>query len=91
MRTDKADKELLTLLRDGAEALLGGLGLCHVTQKLSAANEISYSELLCLKTIICRHAPPRRYSTHSWPPGEVQPRIDWLNSLLQRIENGEQL
>ena len=87
----RTDKELLTLLRDCTEALIDGAGLCGVIFEMSRNDKTTYLERTRLRDILDTHAPQRRYSVYSWPKGEVQPRIDWLNSLLQRIEGGEQL
>ena len=89
----KTDAEILTRLRDfTTPKRIELVGLCWISLSLVAQGGIDTEERNRILLIIKKHAPPREYrSSCHWPPGEAKPRIDWINSLLQRIKEGENL
>jgi len=94
----RTDTELLILLRDRTDTGSIWNMLIHVVHRASHGEGITYPEGVRLIAIIDNHAPKRTFSTHDrvyihyrMTPGKVKQRIRWINSLLKRIENGEQL
>jgi len=95
----RTDKELLTLLRDRTPALLGiDGGLCVVIMRLYDImglydnREIFDTDDERLSYIVRKHGPRRLKDSHyRWKRGNVKPRINWINKMLARLENGEKL
>ena len=87
----RTDKELLSLLRDRTEALLDTDGLCYVNKKMRFLGDINNPEEARIDWIIDNYADRVRGSEYSWPRGEVAPRIEWINRMLERIKEGRKL
>ena len=87
----RTDTELLAIVRDNTAYLLYDFGLCSVAYELWFCDVITSNERDCILFIICLYAPKRAESPYSWPQGEVAPRIEWLNMMLQRIKEGGNL
>jgi len=90
----RTDAELLALLRDRVTELIDGRGLCVVAINLIALRQITVFESVRISAIIHNHAPDTVFGSTKrfrWPKGEAQPRIDWLEMLLKRVQNGEHL
>ena len=90
----RSDTELLTLLRDRTPALLSiDGGLWRVIGRLYYNQEIDDNGYLRIDAIVRKHGPRRlKYSSYyRWKRGNLQPRIKWINKMLNRLEGGEQL
>ena len=89
----RTDTELLALLRDRTPALLSKhAGLCVVNTSLYYNQEIEDNGYLRMDAIVRKHGPRRlKGSAYRWKMGNVKPRINWINKMLARLENGEKL
>ena len=89
----RTDTELLTLLRDRTPALLGiDGGLCRVIGRLYDNREIDDNSVKRIHRIVRKYAPRcLKHSAYRWKMGNVKPRINWINKMLARLENGEKL
>lgn len=81
-------KDLLILLRDWCLENFhkhGCGGLCSASESMYFAGVISIEECLEVRNYISEHRPKTRYSVYAWPIFELQPRIEWLNSEIDRL------
>jgi hypothetical protein len=57
-------------------------GLCVAAPRLYLEDKISKKEHWLLRKYISMHIPENCHSVYWWPKGEVQPRLDWINSHI---------
>lgn len=93
----KTYKELLTILRD---TLLNTEnnnklydGMCLTIHHLYVIDLISHDEKVKINNFIRKNRPLKgqhynknqKYSPYWWPPGDVKPRVNWLNSKIKQL------
>lgn len=82
---------LLTVVRDLLPANIREWGLCHVVTQLYLDNIINYYELLEIRHYFDENKPNEQHSrVYWWKPGEIEPRIKWLNEHIEKLKS-EQL
>lgn len=88
---NRSDIELLKILRDFIYGYLNDgkeSGLCGAISALFFTRKISSYEKNKLKDLIEYNRPEGAiHKIFWWPPGAIQPRIDFLNKLIEKYEN----
>ena len=83
----RTTKDLLILLRDWCLEnfeMENRSGLCDASSLMVRVGVISHREMMIIDDYVSLNAP--KYSKlFSWPPYQLQPRIEWLNSEIDRI------
>jgi hypothetical protein len=86
-------KELLVLLRDDLPWLFtqrGAMGLCTATWLLGWYEKVTSDEFNSLHAYVVNHSPIRKSGAEYWfPMGELAPRIEFLNKLIDELTNKE--
>lgn len=81
MQNTRSILELLKLLLSNIDML--EKGLCHLALKLCVRNYMFLKELEVLKQYFANNMPGVfKEGDYWWPKGEVQPRLDWINSHI---------
>lgn len=57
-------------------------GLCEAIYRLGYENKITEEEYCLLRKYILMYIPENCHDGYWWPKGEVQPRLDWINSHI---------
>ena len=88
----RSEKELLQVLLDNMDYFQ--TGLCRVITHLYLVDQIKYNELYLVRKYIRKNAPEMYdesgcLSVFNWVKGEKQPRIDWLNEQIQKLQQNE--
>jgi hypothetical protein len=81
--------ELLIIVRDHLKTYpldhIMSDGICLVLMDM----KISFDEKHKVINYIKKYAPKRYYNLHDngyyWPKGETKPRIEWLNTQIERL------
>ena len=88
----RTEKELLQVLLDNMDKF--ETGLCLLSGALQRGKIITMTEEFSIFRYIEGNAPKMNYnkvilSVYKWPKGEKQPRIDWLNEQIQKLQQNE--
>ena len=80
-------KELLIKLRDEVNRPTWvNYGLCSSVDTMFFKDKLSGQELSKLREYLRKNLPPETVDFYCWKPGEVKPRIKWLNEQIAKFE-----
>lgn len=88
----RTDKELLELVLEKLEPEMlkhpWKVGLCYVISHLSQIKIIDFDEYERIEEIIYDNPTERfLYDIYFFPPGEIEPRKEYLKQLIKKYEN----
>lgn len=91
---NRSDIELLKILRYYLPKYMTGNksgGICGTMLGLHISGILTTDERLTLKNIVIDNRPSGSNPfDYFWPKGELRPRIDFLNMLIEKYERDEQ-
>lgn len=79
----RSNYELLIILRDNMHMF--EWGLCMLTAKLGDLSIINKDEEEKLIHYIDKNRPRRMEFMYGWTPGEISPRLEWLNDNIRQL------
>lgn len=68
----------------------GCAGLCVASTDARMDKTITPLEMSVFDAYVGRNRPIRPRNTYGWPPRELQPRLDWLDAEIERLEKEQQ-
>jgi hypothetical protein len=88
---DRSDIELLKILRHYLPKYMASnksSGICGAILGLLTSDILTADERSTLENIIINNRPSGANPfDYFWPKGELKPRIDFLNKLIEKYEN----
>ena len=82
----RTKKELLEFMIERYEPPCRGL--CYVVTLYHSRQDITDAERDCLNDILEKELPPpkRKFFGYCWKPSEVEPRVKFLNELIEKYK-----
>ena len=83
-------KELLQVMIDNSDELGIQCGICFMNTSAYVYKITNRAEWILLSDFLSANLPKQKYQHNglafAFPYGEIQPRLDWLNEQIAKLE-----